>query len=84
MSLPDAELEYSTNMERAYLLLRVLADIPVDDMLNQITRAETIGPIVDPTLYQQNRGRMMEDREVLRQLSSAARFAREIVAKAKL
>lgn len=43
--------EYINAQNQIGLLAGIVREIPLDDFLAMIDRAETIGPIVDPTLY---------------------------------
>lgn len=46
----------------------------VDEALELIERAETVGPILDATLYQQRSGAMREDRDTLRAVRALAQL----------
>lgn len=43
--------EYKAEIQRIMLLANIARDIKVDEVLNAISHAESIGPIVDPSLY---------------------------------
>lgn len=61
-----APSQYLVDLERVYLAAALLADIPVERMLNAIGLADAFGPMVDPTLYRDGVDRMNEDRGALR------------------
>jgi len=50
---PMDQFEYRAAVERVGFLARMSLDLDVDRILLTIDRAETLGPFVDPTLYQQ-------------------------------
>ena len=45
--------EYTHLMSVLPLILGVLSDLPLEQALNDLLRAETVGPILDPTLYKE-------------------------------
>lgn len=60
---------YELSLRQAWLILQIVQDLPVLAMLSAINTAETTGPILNPTLYQQNHQKMQEDKELLQALS---------------
>lgn len=57
--------EYRSNMALVYSFARVLKELPLAEMLEGISRAEAIGPMLDPTLYREKSKAMEEDRRAL-------------------
>lgn len=71
---------YRLTVAQAALCARLLAEVPLDEMLAAIERAETTGPILDPTLWREKGRAMREDKALLeaaRPLWKAGRKFRE-------
>ena len=43
--------EYEAAQAQLVVLAQIAAGLPLEEMLKQIGRAETLGPILDPTLW---------------------------------
>lgn len=65
--------EYQAGLVVAYAVSAALQNIPLAGMVDAIEHAHAIGPIVDPTLYRNNAGRMVEDGRMLGVLLRAQR-----------
>jgi hypothetical protein len=61
---------------------RLLELHPIGDLLRDIDRAGSIGPIVDPTLYRDKARAMEEDRRVFESALPLWRLAQELRARA--
>lgn len=64
------ELDYRLYLHQAWMIAQLVDSLPAGDMLNAISQAEAIGPILDPTLYRDKASRMMEDRRLLESLAN--------------
>lgn len=67
--------EYQKTQDNLVMLARIIAGLDLNGMLKKINRAETIAPIVDPTLYKMA-GEKME--RVKRLVESALVFQTEV------
>jgi hypothetical protein len=56
---------YRTELQRAYIVLAVVAMMPLDEMIDEISRAEALAPILDPTAFREKGRAMLEDRRLL-------------------
>lgn len=60
--MPDirklTEDEYTMLQSQLFTLGRIVRDMPLDAMLEQISRTETIAPFVDPTRYRAGMGKL--------------------------
>jgi len=70
--------EYRAALLIVYTQAMVLAAYDLDEMIAAIDRAETLGPIVDPTLWKDKRQSMAEDRAVLEAALPLWRMGREL------
>ena len=52
------EDEYTMLQSQLFTLGRLVRDMPLDAMLEQISKAEAIGPFVDPTRYRAGIGKL--------------------------
>jgi hypothetical protein len=52
--------EYQACQDQMLLLARMVRDMPLVDFLQAISRAEAVGPMVDPTLYIRGRDKLEE------------------------
>lgn len=64
--------EYQTGLVQAWLIAKVVLAIPLDDMLAANDRADTIGAMLDPTLYRANAKKMHQDRRLIVALKGLA------------
>lgn len=72
VNVKDLQL-YRETMASLYVLVNVLFAAPLDE-LDEVTRkAESIGPIVEPTIWRNNAQSIAEDRHVVKVLARAAR-----------
>lgn len=60
----DAD-EYRTHLLLCYRAIHVLAQIPLQELLDNQNRADAIGPFIDPTLWIRNRDKLNEDRAIV-------------------
>lgn len=59
--MPLTKAQYQDMQSRVLILAGMIADLPhLDEMLEEIRRAEAIGPILDPTLFMRG-SRNMKD-----------------------
>ena len=58
--------EYRDNLELILSAARLVSIVDVPKMLADIAHADTVGPFLDPTLWQANHHKMEEDRELLK------------------
>jgi hypothetical protein len=59
------EVEYQAAVRGSALVARMLAQYDIPQLLEAIERADSFGCFIDPTLWQQKRKAMNEDRELL-------------------
>lgn len=76
-----AKGEYQMQLKNAYLLIGMVHNIPVKEMLEDISKAEVMGPLLDPTLWISNRQKMAEDKSVLEALLPVWKIAETIKSK---
>ena len=73
----DAKVqEYQQAVMTAQLCGQLLSRFDIPQLLNSIERADSIGPLLDPTLWRNKHKAMEEDRELLK----AANTLRALVA----
>jgi len=72
--------EYQQNLKQIMLIARLIRDIPIPKFLQAIDRAESIGPIIDPTLWINNSGAMSEDKEMLQAAKPLWEWAQKVAA----
>lgn len=71
--------EYTAAMDRVMLAVALLAMEPLDDLLMMVERAETLGPLLEPTAYQRGgRRRLNEQRRILAAATALARAFSDI------
>lgn len=58
--------DYQAAVIACHVAARMLAQHPVEKLLEAIERADSVGPLLDPTLWMKKRGAMNEDREMLK------------------
>lgn len=68
---PYGPEQYRPNLERVYLLLAILEDIPLKQMLDAQNHSETVAPFVDPTAWLRKGKAMSEDKAVTELLFDA-------------
>lgn len=71
--------DYLTVQQQLRALAQIVVDMPLADFINEITRAETIGPIIDPTLYIQASNNLTKLRELAETLLLFQRTIRKFI-----
>lgn len=44
-------IEYESQLQRLAMMAVLIADVPIADLLNHVTHAETLGPLLEPTAW---------------------------------
>lgn len=57
--------EYQPNLIKCWLLASLSEDIPTSEMLRLISAAETIGPMIDLTMWIDRSSAMTEDKKII-------------------
>jgi hypothetical protein len=57
--------EYQNTLRVCAMLSGLVGEHDIPKMLEMIERADSIGGMIDPTLYREKHGAMMEDKELL-------------------
>lgn len=70
--------DYQAAVIACHVAARMLAQHPIDKLLEAIERADSIGPILDPSLWMKKRDAMNDDREVLRAARKLAEIGRHL------
>jgi hypothetical protein len=70
--------EYRETMMKVALLAQLAADLPVSEMLSAINRADSVGHIVDPTLYRAKHKAMCEDADMLRAIAPLVALGKKL------
>lgn len=65
--------EYREHLLQAYLVARLLTNLPLDEMREMQLHAESAGPIVDPSGYIRHAKALREDSDVVDVLARARR-----------
>lgn len=63
-ALSDAD--YRSVIMHVAMCAKLLADYDIPDLIRKINRAETVGPMLDPTLWIRKNKAMDEDKEMLK------------------
>lgn len=71
--------KYREAMYAILTAMRILAPHDLNDILNAIVRAETIGPMIDPTLWINKSQAMSEDKEVIKSALPLWKMARTLM-----
>jgi len=58
--------EYTQTMLQLWMLASLIGEMPLAEVWNMQERAETIGPLVDPTLYRLKGQALSEDKALVR------------------
>jgi hypothetical protein len=69
---------YRQDLVKLYMVCDCLAEMPLDEYLKAISRADSVGHIIDPTSYKQGVQAMHEDRSVIEAALPLARLGRHI------
>ena len=75
--------EYKSQLLLVASAAKTLIFIDVRDLLDKINRADTMGPIMDPTLWMKNHGKMDEDKEMLEAALPLWRWGKEMEKRAQ-
>ena len=70
--------EYQENLKTCGLAALFVERVDIPDMLARIERADSIGGMIDPTLYRDKREAMMQDKELLEAALPLWRYAQKI------
>jgi hypothetical protein len=70
-----SEQDYQMNFQVIGSVYRMLKSVPLDDMLKTIDRADSIGPILDPTSYARGMHRLPPQRRII---EAAMKFRNEM------
>lgn len=57
--------EYQNAIKTCAMAARIMATLEIDKLLESISKADAVAPLVDPTLWMQKRDAMLQDRELL-------------------
>ena len=63
-------IEYESSLQRLSMAAQLVADVPIADLLNHVSHAETLGPLLEPTAWIRGGGDNLRD---ARDLIEAAR-----------
>lgn len=75
--------DYKAEFDKIGLIARVASEIDVDRIQDVISRAHSIGPILDPTAYMRGMQNLEDQQELLTAFAPFARKAKAIIAKAE-
>ena len=67
--------EYQEHVKFCWQLAVMANAVPTGNMLERIERADSIGAILDPTLYRANHKAMMEDKAVIAAVNLLAQLS---------
>jgi hypothetical protein len=77
---PMTDRQYEAHMDTVAEVVRWLLTVPVEDLLSTISRAETLGPVLEPTAYQRFGSRNLADqRRILEAALGLQRAARKVL-----
>lgn len=68
--------QYAARLQEAYHIALLVNALPLDGMLEAIDRAETLGPVLDPTLWIRKADDMAKDKRIIEALIEAQRILR--------
>jgi hypothetical protein len=71
--------EYEAEIVKVRLFASILQGVPLERMLEQAERADSIGAMIDPTLYREKMNGLDMDIELLRAFAKAKRDTRKAV-----
>lgn len=74
------DLEYKMTQDEIKSIYRQLLafDIDIDGFLVRISKADAIGPILDPTLYIKASGNLTQIKNMAQALAPAIKFVKEL------
>lgn len=70
--------EYRENLKTCGLSAMFLERVNIPDMLARIEKADAIGGLIDPTLWRDKHGAMMQDKELFEAALPLWRYAQKI------
>jgi len=70
--------DYQLTLAGLWAMANLIANAPLAEMLAAAERAETLGPIVDPTLYRERARALSEDLALLRAFRAVQDVLREM------
>lgn len=77
-------IEYESHLQRLAMAAQLVADVPIAELLNHITHAETIGPLLEPTAWIRGGGDNLRDaRDLVEAAAPFVRFGRQLEKKAR-
>lgn len=65
---PIGRAEYEAGLRLAWGLAHLIERLPIGEMVAVAAQAESVGPVVDPTAWRANAGKLAEDLSMLRAL----------------
>ena len=67
--------QYQSHLVQAYMVCEMAKALPVEEMVDMISRSEAIVPLLDPTLFKEKGKAAAEDKELLQAVAALkARF----------
>lgn len=54
-------IEYESQLQQLGMVAQLIADVPIADLLNHVTHAETLGPLLEPTAWIRGGGDNLRD-----------------------
>lgn len=69
---------YRANLESLWALAELIEEAPLTEMIAAVELADTVGAVLDPTLYRKNAQALHEDLEMLRALGHVQRTLQDI------
>ena len=73
--------EYQNTLRVCAMLAGFVGEHDIPKMLEMIERADSFGCMIDPTLYREKHGAMMEDKELLEAVLPLWRIAKKLQAR---
>jgi len=73
--------EYAVALDMVLMIARVACLVPTEEMLNAVNMAETVGPIVDPTLYRKYLYKGGGQGDQIKQIISAVNHLKHVAEK---
>ncbi len=77
-------IEYEGYLERLSMTAQLIADVPIANLLNHVTTADTLGPILEPTMWMRGGAdNLREARDLLDAAAPLVAFAGRLQKKAE-
>lgn len=76
--------EYRQHLTQIIAAARLLEHVPAEEILNSMSRADSIGPILNPTLWSQKHEAMENDGAIVRAALPLIAIARKLRADERL